>query len=232
MAWHEGALLGFDLETTGTDPCDDLPVQVALVHWAADGSFERDVFIVDPEREIPAGAQAIHGISTATARAQGRSLAEAAAEVSRRLRRAEADGVPIVAMNASFDATIASLLFERFSLPPVAWSALVDPLVIDRKVDQYRKGNRRLDSLCAHYGVELHNAHDAGGDADATTELARAIARRYPEISEIEVAELTVRQCEWHRAWATNYDQWRRRNGRTGLSPEEFDWPIRRRTAA
>lgn len=232
MAWHEGALLGFDLETTGTDTGSDLPVQVALVLWGADGSVEREVFLVDPGREIPSEAQAVHGISTERAQAEGRSLAEAAEALSAALHRAESGEVPIVAMNASFDATIATLLLERHGHAAPSWAALVDPLVIDRKVDRYRKGNRRLDALCVHYGIELVNAHDAAGDADATTALARAIARRYPEIAAMAVAELTACQAEWHRDWATGYDAWRRDQGRGGLTPDEFDWPVRRRPVA
>ena len=231
MTWHEGALLGFDLETTGTDPATDLPVQVALVVWEPGHEVSRDVFLVDPGREIPAGAEAIHGISTARARAEGRGLAEAAATMSAAILAAEAAGTPVVAMNASFDVTISALMFERYDVAQPQWCGLVDPLVIDRKVDQYRKGPRRLDSLCATYGIELVNAHDAGGDADATTALARAIAARYPEIAAMALADLTLAQADWHRSWAAGYDDWRRRGGRPGLDPADFSWPIRRPVA-
>jgi len=227
MGWAEGPLIGFDLETTGVDPYSDLPVQVALVRWEPYRRPCRNVFIVDPGREIPAGAQAIHGISTERARREGCSLAEAAGLVHTGLRRAQADQVPVVAMNASFDVTIVTRLFRSFGLKPLAWQALVDPLVIDRQVDRYRSGKRRLDALCRTYGVMLASAHDAGSDADATVAIAREIAGRYPEIAACEIGRLTRLEVGWHRAWAIEYDSWCRDNGRPGLAPEDFSWPLR-----
>jgi DNA polymerase-3 subunit epsilon len=227
MAWSVGPLLGFDLETTGVDPYRDLPVQVALVRWDPRGRPRRSVFIVDPGREIPAGAQAVHGISTQRARREGCPLAEAVAILHAVLFRAQVEQVPVVAMNASFDITIATLLFRAFGLSPIAWEALVDPLVIDRQVDRYRSGKRRLEALCRTYDVELTSPHDAGSDADATVAIARTIAERYPEIGACEIGELTRSQVGWHRTWALDYDSWCRDNGRPGLAPEDFCWPMR-----
>jgi len=192
MTWNEGPLLGFDLETTGVDTANDVPVQVALVSSAPNGTSVRNVFIVDPGREIPPGAQAIHGISTEKARHEGCPLGEAAMTMHATLTKAQ-----------------------------------IDPLVIDRKVDRYRSGNRRLDALCHVYEIELVNAHDAGGDADATVALARAIAARYPEIASYDIDTLTRSQVEWHRAWATENDAWRRSNAKRPLSPADFCWPLR-----
>jgi DNA polymerase-3 subunit epsilon len=227
MSWNKGPLLGFDLETTGVDPGKDLPVQVALVRWEPRTKSRREVFIVDPGREIPAPAEAIHGISTQRARREGCPLADAAAIVHAVLEKAQADNVPIVAMNASFDLTIASILFRSFNLAPIEWRALVDPLVIDREVDPYRSGKRRLDALCRTYDVYLSTPHDAGSDADATLAVARTIAWRYPQIAAYEIGELTRSEALWHRAWALEYDSWCRDNERPGLEPEEFFWPLR-----
>ena len=155
MTWTDGPLLGFDLETTGVDPDKDLPVQVALVRWQRRVTLSRKVFLVDPGCEIPPSAQAIHGISTRQARREGCPLAEAAAGIHGALKGAQDDGVPVVIMNASFDITIASGLFHSYGLEPVRWEALVDPLVIDRQVDPYRSGRRRLDALCRVYGVAV-----------------------------------------------------------------------------
>ncbi|MGO9151442.1 MAG: exonuclease domain-containing protein [Acidimicrobiales bacterium] len=227
MTWNEGPLLGFDLETTGVNPRSDLPVQVALIRWEPYGTGYRNVFIVDPGCEVPPGAEAIHGISTQKARREGCPLDEAAAIVHAALRKAQADHVPVVAMNASFDITIAAMLFRSFGLEPIEWRALVDPLVIDRKVDGFRSGKRRLDVLCEIYHVVLGSPHDAGSDADATLSLARRIAWRYPEIARYEIGELTKLQADWHLTWALEYDSWRRENGEAGLAPEEFCWPLR-----
>jgi DNA polymerase-3 subunit epsilon len=227
MTWSEGPLLGFDLETTGLDPCSDLPVQVALVRSEPGGPGHREVFIVDPGRDIPADAEAVHGISTLRASNDGRPLEQAAAIIHSALRKAQADRVPVVAMNASFDITIAVMLFRRFGLEPLAWEALVDPLVIDRRLDGARCGKRCLDALCETYGIVLGNPHDAGNDADATLALTRVIAERYPEIAAYEIGVLTRLQSEWYRSWAVDYDSTCRDNGLPGLGPEEFCWPVR-----
>jgi DNA polymerase-3 subunit epsilon len=227
MGWNDGPLLGFDLETTGVDPLKDLPVQVALVRWGPHGIQRRDIFLVNPGCDIPAAAQAIHGISTERARREGCPLSEATAIVHAVLHRAQIDQVPVVAMNASFDVTIATVLFRAFGLRPIAWRAIVDPLVIDRQVDRYRSGRRRLDALCHNYGVVLASPHDAGNDADAAVAITRTIAARYPEIASCEIGELTRSQEDWHKAWAHEYDSWCRDNGKPGLAPEDFCWPLR-----
>lgn len=227
MAWPDSPLIGLDFETTGVDPLSDLPVQVALVWCDGGGELRTASWLVDPGREVPEGAVAVHGITTERVREEGLTLAETARRVHRELEKAALEDVPVVAMNASFDVTIASRLFFAERLSPLSWQLVVDPLVLDRHLDRYRKGKRRLDALCAHYGVRLESAHDAGHDAAAAVALARELGRRFPDAGELEVGELTRLQCGWHREWASGFDDWCRRQGRSGLAEEEFDWPVR-----
>ena len=56
---------------------------------------------------------------------------------------------------------------------------VLDPRVLDRHLDRYRKGRRTLTDLCAHYGVTLEGAHDAAADALAALEVVRALGRRF-----------------------------------------------------
>ncbi len=225
--WYDGPLVGLDFETTGVDPSSDLPVQVALVAFDGRRWGERSVFIVDPGREVPEAAVAVHGISTARARREGLSLDETARRVHRGLKRAVNEAIPLVAMNASFDVTIAAVLFERAGLSPLCFDRVIDPLVIDRRVDPRRAGKRRLDALCAHYGVLLEGAHDAGQDAAAAVALAREIGRRFPEAGGLDPLRLTALQAGWHREWAVDFHAWCLSEGRPGLAPEEYLWPVR-----
>jgi DNA polymerase-3 subunit epsilon len=228
MAWCDSPLVGLDFETTGVDPLSDLPVQVAIVWSDGRGNDATAAWLIDPEREIPEEAQAVHGISTERARSEGRSLTWTAQEIHRQLDTAARENVPVVAMNASFDATIAECLFERAGLPSLSWRLVIDPLVIDRQMDRFRRGKRRLDALCELYGITLEGAHDAGHDAVAAVALARAIGRRWPEAAGFDPEELTVLQRAWHGEWARNFDDWCQRDGRPGLSPGEYRWPVRR----
>jgi DNA polymerase-3 subunit epsilon len=54
---------------------------------------------------------------------------------------------------------------------------VVDPLVIDKWLDRYRKGSRKLEAICAHYGAVLDEAHDADFDAHRGR-AARVVHRR------------------------------------------------------
>jgi DNA polymerase-3 subunit epsilon len=228
MAWRDGPLLGFDLETTGVDTSSDVPVQVAFVWTTPDRVVEVDSWLVDPGRDIPAEAIAVHGITSERARVEGCKLAEAADRIHTAIRRAAAEGVPVVAMNANFDVTIAERLFRSFGLPSLSWGALLDPLVMDRHLDRYRDGKRRLDALCELYRVRLRQAHDACADAEAAVSLARCIGRRYREYGELDPETLTRWQAAWHEEWAYTYDALCRGQGLAGLGPEEFSWPCRR----
>jgi DNA polymerase-3 subunit epsilon len=228
MAWRDGPLLGFDLETTGIDTKRDVPVQVALVWTEADRVVTADTWLVNPGRDIPDEAIAIHGISSERARLEGCSLGEATLRIHSAVRRAAVEGVPVVAMNASFDVSIAEGLFATFRLPALSWHALLDPLVMDRHVDRLREGKRRLDALCDHYGVRLRQAHDARSDAEAAVALARCIGVKYRECGDCDPEVLTRRQAQWHEEWALDHDSSCRSEGLPGLEPEEFSWPCRR----
>lgn len=231
MGWEEGPLVGLDFETTGIDPLVDQPVQVAIVTSMPSGVTSTEVFLVDPGREIPEAAVAIHGITTERARLEGRCLEEAARRVHAAMVQAVTEAVPVVAMNARFDLTIAETLFRSFGLRPLEWRAVIDPLVLDRHLDRYRKGKRRLDALCSHYRIVLAQAHDAASDAGAAVELTRQIACCFPSCGRTSPEKLTKLQAGWHRQWAEHYDRWRRSQGMDGLSPEEFSWPLSRPSA-
>jgi DNA polymerase-3 subunit epsilon len=70
-------LAAFDIETTGID-CESDRIVTAAVTLAGGGRpLESHAWLVDPGIEIPAGATAVHGVSTERARAEGRSPAEA-----------------------------------------------------------------------------------------------------------------------------------------------------------
>ena len=74
-AWATGEVLGLDFETTGVDRFNDVPVSYALVS-VVDGVVVRSWSgLIDPGREIPAEATAVHGISTERARDEGMPLA-------------------------------------------------------------------------------------------------------------------------------------------------------------
>jgi len=230
VTWCDGPLVGFDLETTGVDPFEDLPVSYALVHTERGTVTDTRTALVDPGRPIPAGATAVHGISTERARREGQPLEDAVDSVARALLAASASRVPVVGMNVRFDLTMVDTCLRRAgraSLAASGWCGpVIDLLVIDRHVDRWRAGSRRLGDLCAHYGVELVGAHECVADVQATLRCLGVLAGRFQEISSMEPAALDAAQGQWHWEWAEDFDRYRVARGQPPLESHEFQWPL------
>lgn len=230
--WHTGELLGFDLETTGVRRHGDVPVSFALVRVVAGQVVERVRGLVDPGCEIPAAATAVHGITTTRARQEGMPLGKALVLLGAALGEAADRGTPVVGMNLAYDLSMLDhqlRLEHGTGLLERGWAGpALDVLVLDRHLDRFRPGKRRLAHLCAHYAVTLEAAHEAGADAEAAVLVLLALCERYPSVRELDVWELTRLQAEWHREWAWRHHEWLTSQGRRGLAPADADWPLAR----
>ena len=104
---------------------------------------------------------------------------------------------------------------------------MVDPLVLDRHLDSYRRGKRKLIDMCATYGVTVvpDDLHAADADVLATLDLVHAIAARYPTLGTVELTDLHDQQIEAHRVWATEFTSWLKGRGATEDFPSP-EWPI------
>ncbi|WP_441246693.1 exonuclease domain-containing protein [Kitasatospora sp. McL0602] len=218
MSWWKEPLVGFDLETTGTDPAESRIVTAALVDTLGGHPERVTGWLVDPGVPIPPGATAIHGITDAEVRAGGRPAAEAVEEIAQALCSRLADGCPVVAFNAPFDLSLLDAELHRHGRPGLAErlggpvGPVVDALVIDRSVDKYRKGSRTLQHVCTVYGVELADAHEAGSDALAAVRVAVALGERYPaQVGGLTPGELHDRQAAWYQDWAEGLQEWLRK---------------------
>ncbi|MEY8565065.1 3'-5' exonuclease [Corynebacteriaceae bacterium 7-707] len=186
-------LLSFDLETTGTDPFTARIVTSALI--SIKGRQRDDLeMLADPGIPIPEGASKVHGITTEYAREHGRPHDEVLAETIERIRAGWRDGATLIVYNAAYDLTVLRSLEPTFTVD----GPVVDPLVIDKAKDPYRKGKRQLEPVCAHWGVTLDNAHEATADALAAARVAWKLARAYPELTEVTADELMLSQATWH----------------------------------
>ncbi len=232
MSWHNGPMVAFDTETTGTDPTEARIVTACVVQVRAGGEPRSRTWLADPGVPIPPEATAVHGITDEVARAEGDDPARVADEVADELVAAWSQGLPVVAMNASYDVTVLAGELRRHGLPGLderrgdTPMLLVDPLVLDRALDRYRRGKKRLTDLCAVYDVVLDAAHTADADALATARVAWRIAERYPDQVQCDLVELQARQSRWHAEWAAGFEAWMRAN----VDPEtviERMWPFR-----
>lgn len=220
----------FDLETTGVDVEHDRIVTAYVGMLDANGEvIHAEDWLADPGVPIPDGASAIHGITTEQARAEGRPAAEVVAEIVQALRTILSGGIPVVAYNASFDLTMLMHEAERHGVEPIADPhPVIDPLVIDKTIDRYRRGKRTLDLVAAHYAVRLDAAHEASADAIAAGRVALAIAERHGDSLPASLEELHTKQISWARAQAESLTEYFIKIGR--LEPDaalDGAWPIR-----
>ncbi|MEU5974373.1 3'-5' exonuclease [Streptomyces sp. NPDC047315] len=233
MTWHTGRLCGFDLETTGVDVETDRIVTACVVQCGGKHPTQSATWLADPGIEIPEGAAAVHGITTERARAEGRPAAEVVEQVVAALAQAVRDGVPLVIMNAAFDLTMLDREARRHGVQPLTEIAgdqlrVVDPSVLDRQYDRYRKGSRTLEALCAHYKVALDGAHSADADAIAACRVAWRLGRQYRQIGTATVEDLHGAQIKWaHDLAVDRADYFRRTPGKEQQAATvRTDWPL------
>lgn len=228
MTWHLNPLLSIDTETTGVDPFSDRIVEIAAVCVMPDGTAVNGWSqIIDPGIEIPPGASAVHGISTSRAQAEGVEPAVALAELARRVLEHiatwGANDAPICVYNGTFDWPLILTEAARYGIEIPPFAGILDPLLIDRRVDKYRKGSRKLVDVAKHYGVTLSDEEAHGGLADATAaaRVMRKILEKWPALTDYSLATLWLRQVRAHEEWRFGFVDHMRRT-----KDPDFDVPV------
>lgn len=204
MSWHLGMLCGFDLETTGVDVESDRIVTACVARIDGSGRTRPAAakWLVNPGIPIPKGASDIHGITDAHAKEHGQDPAAAVREIVQMLFRALDKGVPVVGYNISYDLTMLDREARRHGLGPLPLPALmpvIDAMVLDKHVDTYRKGSRKLVDVAKHYDVALNDAHEASADAWAAAGVACRIGARYPQVGRLGLPDLHALQVRAKR---------------------------------
>lgn len=227
MYWFEGPLAALDLEATGVDPSTARIIEVGLFLFEADGSSTTlTEALIDPGVPIPEKVTELTGISPADVVAVGSDPHEIFAATRLKVAGLVEAGVPIVVYHATYDWPLLEAELARHGLgplPPVPPAILIDPLVLDRHVDRYRKGKRTLGDVAAQYEVRLDGAHRAAGDCAATVAVARKIGAQYPKLH-LDGAELVDLQVTAHNTWRDSFNAYLTKvGGSRPLVTEE--WP-------
>jgi len=156
-----------DTETTGLDPVAGHRLVeigcVELVNRLPSGQhFHR---YVNPERDVPADALAVHGLSAEFLNGKPRFV-----EVVDELLAFLGDA-PLVAHNAAFDLGFLNAELERVGKMPVGRERLVDTLLLARR--KHPAGPNRLDDLCLRYNIDnsRRTKHGALLDAELLAEV-------------------------------------------------------------
>jgi DNA polymerase-3 subunit epsilon len=150
-----------DTETTGLDPLrGDRLVEVGCVEifnrMPTGVTFHR---YINPEREVPQEAFAVHGLSTDFL--ADKPLFSAVAD---ELLDFIGDA-PLVIHNASFDISFINAEFERLKRPPIPRDRLVDTLLLARR--KHPGVSNRLDDLCSRYAIDNSHRTKHGALLDA-----------------------------------------------------------------
>lgn len=239
-SWLPLPRLGFDTETTGINVRRDRIVTCSLILTASADALNAGVeererfFLLNPGVEIPAGAQAVHGISTEYAQENGQDAKSGLEEIASILVCHMSKGFPVVAYNASYDFTLLdnelrryglASLGERLGVENAHIGPVLDPFLIDKYLDKYRRGKRRLENLCEHYGVASETFHDAAADVRATLRVLDAEIERYPQLGETSLenirSSMEASFLDTHRF----FQELALRNGRRPAA-DPRGWPI------
>lgn len=181
-----------DTETTGLDPLQGHRLVeigcVELVNRIPSGqTFHR---YLNPEREMPAEAFAIHGLST-----QFLSDKELFVDIADEFLQFIGDA-PLIIHNASFDIGFINAELDRVARAPVGRERLVDTLLLARRKNP--GGPNRLDDLCARYGIDNSRRTKHGALLDA-----ELLAEVYIELIDARQARLVLNEARERTAAIT-----------------------------
>lgn len=228
-SWATLPFLCIDTETTGVNPFTDRIVETCAVILNPDDT-QGDIWstIINPGIDIPDEAAAIHGITTTRAKAEGIPTELALIRLGRHLwHHIETHGglAAVVMFNARFDWPLILAEAARHHVEIPCSAPILDPYLLDRLCDRYRRGKRQLTMVSDHYGVELGDAaHGAVADATASGRVLRELARRYPKTGEQTLAELWLRQTHGAEVLRRGFVEYKRRTEPGFDSPA--GWPI------
>ncbi|WNM24002.1 exonuclease domain-containing protein [Demequina capsici] len=233
MTWLDETMVGFDTETTGVSTANDRIVTAAIITRRAGEEPRTRTWLINPGVEIPARAIEVHGITNEKARAEGMDPAQGLEEIATALAEPLAAGIPVVGFNAQYDLSILEAELARHGLASLASRLprgirpIVDPLVIDRFLDRYRKGGRKLIDMCRIYAVPVvaDDLHAADADVLATLDLLPAMAHLHPTLAQVALDDLHDQQIEAHRVWATRFAAFLKSKGETDDLPSPL-WPV------
>jgi DNA polymerase III subunit epsilon len=222
--WNSLPRAAFDLETTGRNSRSARIVTASVTVVDTHGEVIKEhEWLADPGVEIPTEASDVHGITTEQARRDGRPAAEVTRELAAVLQELFDADVPVIAFNASYDFTVLAAESARYGVPQLSRFPVLDPYIMNKQVDRYRKGKRTLTALCEEYGVILDNAHTSAADALATLRVLDAMAGKFPKLR-MPAGNLHQLQIEWASAQAADFQSYLRKSKPAAVI--EGDWPV------
>lgn len=157
----------FDTETTGFDPeKGDRLIEIGCVELVNRLPTGRTFHqLINPERDVPKGAEEVHGISTEMLK--DKPLFAAVADDF----LAFVGDAPLVAHNAEFDFRFINWELKNLGRATLSWGRMVDTLDIAKRMFPGAKAS--LDMLCSRFGIDrsARTKHGALLDAQLLAEV-------------------------------------------------------------
>ena len=186
-----------DTETTGLDPGQghrlvELGCIELLNRIPTGATFH---VYLNPEREVPAEATAIHGLTSDFLKDKPRF-----SEIVDDFLTFIGEDAPLVIHNAGFDHGFLCAELKRVERMLIARERLIDTLMLARR--KHPAGPNRLDDLCARYGIDnsRRTKHGALLDAEILAEVyVELIGARQAVLG---LAEMTARAASGEGAIA------------------------------
>ena len=150
-----------DTETTGMDPAQGHKLVeigcVELINHVPTGKVWHEY--INPEREIDAGAIAVHGITNERVKNE-KTFGELAGSLIDFIA-----GAPLVIHNAEFDIKFLNAELKPYGYKPFKLTEATDTVQMARK--KYPGQPANLDALCRRFGVDLSGRDFHGALLDA-----------------------------------------------------------------
>lgn len=244
--WWLGPVAPYDLETTGVNTREDRIVTgyVATILGRDRGRVvvPGTQVLINPGVPIPPEASRVHGVTDEIAQRKGCPPADGVYSLVKSLSNALKAGIPVAGFNVPFDFTLLYWECLRHGVPTVAEmmgyppsapvGPIVDAHVLDKQVDRYRPGSRKLDDskgpgVASHYGVSLgERAHTADADAVAAALVAITIGERYANTLPGDLLSLHRAQKMWRAEQAAGLQKYLRTKGGKPEAYVDPCWPL------
>jgi DNA polymerase-3 subunit epsilon len=177
-----------DTETTGLDPSQGHRIVelgcIELLNGIPTGSTFHTY--INPERDVPPEAFAVHGLSAEFLKEHKRFI-----DIADQFLAFVGDA-PLVIHNAAFDHAFLCAELKRADRAVIPRERLVDTLLLARR--KHPAGPNRLDDLCARYGIDNSRRTKHGALLDA-----EILAEVYVELIGARQAQLSLAESDARR---------------------------------
>lgn len=177
-------LFGFDTETTGLDDKTDEIVTASIIEVSGDDLVVTDWLL---KTDVVSSDEAFskHKITKEYQDQNGEDYTVGIKRIAEKLLESDL----VVTANGPFDLTMLQSSLDRHDISiDLSSIKMYDVQVIDRYLDKYRKGSRKLHNLAKYYsiGVEDDSLHDASYDAILSLQIFFA---QIPELEKRGIPE-------------------------------------------